>query len=138
MMYTDTWTIFSLDNGADPYIQYKFMKRVNELKALGNIKENVRLCVGSWLNELEYSYCLRKHDFDRYFLEGEFVIGQVCFMQIHGVNPRNPKRLHAYLDWYNGDKEDLGQLKEVSKEEADSLEGWTYFCDTNKYFATER
>ena len=138
MMYTDEWVVFALDNGADPYVQYKFMKRVNELKALGNIKENVRLCVGSWMNELEYSYCLRKQDFDRYFIEGSFVVNQECFMQLHPVNPRNPKRLHAYLDWKGVGAENLGQLLEVNKEDADCLESWTYFCDTGKYFVTER
>ena len=138
MMYTDEWVVFALDNGADPYVQYKFMKRVNELKALGNIKENVRLCVGSWMNELEYSYCLRKQDFDRYFIEGRFVVNQECFMQLHPVNPRNPNRLHAYLDWKNGEKENLGQLQEIGKEYTDAHESWTYFCDTGKYFVTER
>jgi hypothetical protein len=137
MMYTNEWTIFALDNGSDPYVQYRFMKRVNELKALTQIKP-VRLCIGSWMNELEYSYCLRKQDFDRYFMEGTFVKKQECVMQLHGVNPRNLSRLHVYLDWRCGEKEKLGQLVEVNKEDADCLESWTYFCDTGKYFVTER
>ena len=137
MMYNDTWTIFALDNGSDPYVQYRFMKRVNELKALTQIKP-VRMCIGSWMNELEYSYCLRKQDFDRYFLEGTFVRNQECVMQLHPVNPRNPNRLHAYLDWKNGEKENLGQLQEIGKEYTDLHESWTYFCDTGKYFVTER
>jgi hypothetical protein len=59
-------------------------------------------------------------------------------MQLHGVNPRNFSRLHVYLDWRCGEKEKLGQLVEVNKEDADCLESWTYFCDTGKYFVTER
>ena len=136
MMYTDTWTIFAIDNGNNPYIQYHFMKRVNELKALGQIKP-IRLCIGSWMNELEYSYCMQKQDFDRYFLEGRFVKEQECFLQLHPVNPRNPNRLHAYIDWKVGHKDELGQIQEVPKSLINNYSGWTYFCDTDKYFVAE-
>jgi len=135
MMYTNEFTIFAIDNGTDPYVQYHFMKRVNELRALTQIKP-VRLCVGSWMGELEYSYCLHKQDFDRYFLAGGFVEKQECVMQLHGVNPRK-QRMHVYLEYRNGEKDKLGKLIEISKADADHLEAWTYFCDTGKYFSTE-
>lgn len=124
------YTIFSIDNPNDWHNMSRFMRYVDEIMAMRKTKGRFIQCVGSWMGKLEPSFICRTDDFLEHILESGYVEDQECVLQVSECNKQ-----YAQL-WYLDDdkKESLGSLKSVSKQEAETQDGWTYRPDLNIYW----
>jgi hypothetical protein len=128
------YVIFAIDNDADLHTNAKFLRHVDQLRAMGIIKSSMKLAIGSYLGKLERSYVLRKDDFDGYVLGSGYVDDQESFLVLrdgyYGV-------VYATLEYQSGDKVFLGTMEQVDPQEALAGEAWTYRPDLNAYFITK-
>lgn len=127
------YVIFAIDNDADLHTNAKFLRHVDQLRAMGKLNSSMKLAIGCYLGKLERSYILRKDDFEAHVLESGYVDDQESFLVLrdgyYGV-------VYATLEYQSGDKVFLGTMEQVDAEEALAGEAWTYRPDLNAYFIT--
>ncbi len=120
----DTRVIFSIDNASDLRTLARFLRYVDEKRALGYLKETFDLCVGSWKGQLEYSFVCSSTDFVRYFKESSWLKNQEAYISFDDYS--------ADLVSTSG-VEHLGTPRYVEKKEAEYLGDYTYFTKSNLY-----
>lgn len=127
------YVIFAIDNDADLHTNAKFLRHVDQLRAMGKLNSSMKLVIGSYLGKLERSYILRKDDFETYVLESGYVDDQESFLVLrdgyYGV-------VYATLEYQAGRKVFLGTMEQVDADEALGSAAWTYRPDLNAYFIT--
>lgn len=126
--------IFSIDNASDPRTLRKFIKMVDDLKAVGKLQGDFKVCFGMWKGTMEQSFLMCEEDFYQYVWESDWVESQEAFMSVE-VGPKGNQS--AYLLYSNAETEYMGELKEVSFKEAAKHDGWTYRPDLGLYWIVE-
>ena len=124
--------IFSVDGCHDVADTYRFTKYIAGVRALGDLKGNVRQCIGQWDGKLELSWIMDRDDFDKHVRNTHFVEDQEFFLHVPG-NPAD----NCWLSDKQGGVTELGVLEEVSTDYLDNYAGWTYMMDTNKYYTCD-
>ena len=125
--------IFSIDNASDPRTLRKFIKMVDDLKAVGKLQGDFKVCFGMWKGLLEHSFLMSDVDFWTYVGDSDWVKTQEAFMIVE-VGPKGNQS--AYILDFTG-KIYMGELKEVSFKEAAKHDGWTYRPDLGLYWIVE-
>ena len=123
------YTIFSIDNVTDWRVMSRFMRFVDELQAMGKMKGKAIQCVGMWEGALEPSFLCRTDDYLEHIDGSGYVDKQDAIMQVSECNKQ-----YAQLVWHTGERESIGSLKSVSKDEAWQQEGFTYRPDLDIYW----
>lgn len=123
------YTIFVIDNHTSLRVMARFLRFVDELRAMGKTNGKVLQCVGSWGGVLEPSFICRTDDFEKHFKDSGYLDQQGCFLQVSECNKQ-----YAQLLFPDGSTEFVGSLQDVSKEEAMKHDGWTYRPDLNTYW----
>lgn len=127
------YTIFSIDNHTDLRTMARFLRYLDELRAMNKLSGNVVQCIGSWEGKLEPSFLCRSDDWFKFIAHSTYVEGQECVMQVSECNKQYAQLVYNHGgDWM--DTWFLGSLKDVDKEGAMMHKGWTYRPDLNTYW----
>ena len=87
--------VFSIDNPFDLHTLAKFYRHVDTARAMGNLSGTMEMCVGSWDGNLEPSFAMLKHDFDKLKIKSMFCQGQEAFMFLSS-DDRQPVIIRDY------------------------------------------
>jgi hypothetical protein len=136
--FVDNHVIFAIDS-ASLRSTYHFCKYLDQLVAMEKLAYIPQLGTGFWEGKLEDVYMMDYNDFRKFIVSvthiyAEFIYEQECFLVL---NPRNSRKKGGYQgslvgNWPNETTELLGKWKEVSYEEAQKNNAWTF--GDNKYF----
>jgi hypothetical protein len=128
------YVIFAIDNDADLHTNAKFLRHIDQQRAMQKLSSNMKLAIGCYKGKLERSYVLRKDDFEEFVLESGYVDQQESFLILrdgyYGV-------VYATLEYQSGDKQFLGAMVQVDPDEAMAGDAWTYRPDMDAYFVTQ-
>jgi hypothetical protein len=127
--------IFSIDDVSNPRTLRKFIKMVDDLKAVGKLQGDFVLTFGMWKGVMEQSFLMCEEDFYQYVWESDWVEDQEAFLIVE-VGPKGNQSAYL-LDSDRASAEYMGELKEVSFKEAAKHDGWTYRPDLNLYWIVE-
>ena len=125
------YVIFSIDKAWDLHTKAKFLRYIDTQRALGELKGNMVLCIGSYKGVLEDSFILRADDFDRFVRPSHYVSGQESVLHVRG------KDMHCKLEIFYEGYVNLGRMVQMTKEEAYKQDGWTYRPDLNIYWSVK-
>ena len=127
--------IFAIDNPSDLHTLARFLRFVDELRAMQKLKGTLKPCIGAYKGDLELSYIMTKEDFDAHVRGSQWVSGQESFLD---VEQGYYGRTYAALDFTDGSRVYLGELEA----ETDKLglmigQNWTYRPDLKTFYFTE-
>lgn len=120
------YVLFSIDNVTDIHILAKFLRHFDTQRALMKTKGNLVQCIGMWKGKLEVSFLCREEDYEEFVKPLGFTNKQDCVILVSG-----PK-MECFIDDFF-----IGQMEEVSKEEAFRSEGFTYRPDLDIYWVVK-
>lgn len=129
------YVIFSIDGADNIRHEARFLRFLDEHRAMSKLTGEPALCIGCYEGMLERSYIVSELDWRDYIYDSGYVSHQECFLWIEdghrGV-------VYASLEWNTGgntgETRMLGQFVAASKEEAMWSDGWTYRPDQNQYY----
>ena len=124
--------VFAIDNGHKLHERMKFLKHIDIARAMGTLKGVFHTCIGYWNGELENSYMMSASDYERLVKPLGFTDKQICILRVSG-DVRQP----CFIEFPDGDVENVGAMHEISADEAKRANAWTYVEGTGKYFATK-
>jgi len=124
------YTIFSIDNVSDLHSMAKFLRHVDTLRAMSQLRGNMIQCIGSYKGELEVSFMCRSDDFEAYILNSGYVDNQESILR---VSECNKQYAELYFLAEQG-RVSIGSLKSVDKATAMGHDAWTYRPDLNTYW----
>jgi hypothetical protein len=136
------YVVFAIDNDNDLHTNARFLRYVDERRALQKMDGTMQLCIGSYLGQMERSYIVTFSDFIEHIMDSGYVDLQESVMVLRDGYYG---KVYATLKFNNHgyDVEDgsndmfLGILKAVDKDEAMANDGWTYRPDHNQYYVVE-
>lgn len=133
------YVIFSIDNVTDLHTLAKFTHHMDVQRAMGRMKGEMKMCVGSYKGVMEYSFILTEHDFVHYVADSDFIRDQESVLECEDGHYGEVYASLRYLEYgmRGGKPEHLGILKSVDKDVALAQDAWTYRPDLNEYFITE-
>lgn len=119
--------IFSIDNVENAQVLGKFLYKMSQEKALGNM-DAITPLIGKYEGRLEYSFMANSKDLEKIL---PYMGNQETVLLVPG-DVRQP----CFL-WYLGTtrQDKLGPMKEVSWVEASALDAYSYVLETGKYYA---
>jgi len=79
-----TQVIFAVDNGNDVHGLAKFLRYIDAVRAMNNLRSKPVLCIGMYKGVIEPSIMLSYPDFEDYVLDSGFVDGQESFLFVPG------------------------------------------------------
>ena len=121
--------VFAFDNHTNLRTLSKALARLDTLRAMGEIKDKVVPCIGSYQDKLEHSYMVTHRDWQVIRNKmGDLLEGQECVLHIPG-DTRQPTALRTVAGTHMHTLSPLGEVENVS-----GLSGWTYVIETGKYF----
>ena len=136
------YVIFSIDKAWDLHTKAKFLRYIDTQRALGELKGNMVLCIGSYKGVLEDSFILRADDFDRFVRQSPYISGQESVLHVKGRDMHC--KLEIFYEGYTGMPAkraarmfSLGRMVQMTKEEAYKQDGWTYRPDLDIYWSVE-
>jgi hypothetical protein len=103
--------IFSIDDVSNPRTLRKFIKMVDDLKAVGKLQGDFVLTFGMWKGVMEQSFLMCEEDFYQYVWESDWVEDQEAFLIVE-VGPKGNQSAYL-LDSDRASAEYMGELKEV-------------------------
>lgn len=121
--------IFAIDNGHDPRIRARFERHLDTVRAMGQMKRPVRLCMGMWKGKIEASYEMVRSDFEQHVMRYGWVRQQAAILGVVAGRA-------VLIDWY-GKVSEAGSWHKVEAMYAPFCDGWTYYLDTNEYWVAE-
>lgn len=124
--------IFSVDKAHDVYWLMHFYKTMSQKQSMNYTKGNLVPAIGMWKGRLEYSWLIDARDFH---LVRDFVREQDAFLRIEV--DYSGRQLVYLLDNHSREERRIGELVEVSKEDAFSRDAFTYRPDLDKYWVVE-
>lgn len=124
------YTIFSVDHHSDLYTLSKFLRYLDNKRAMGNLKFDPIVCIGCYKGELENSFIMHTDDFQSYIFESGFVDNQETFLYVGAQ-----KQMPFWLKDQDGHTIQSGRMKTYGS--MPSTDGWTYRPDVNLYWAFE-
>lgn len=122
--------IFAIDNDEDLHTSAKFLRYLDTLKAVGKLKGNVSLGIGSYLGVLERCYMMRAVDFDEHVAHTVYLRGQESVLRVPG-DTRQP----CVLQTPQGRILSVGRMRVWQEDGTPSVSGWTYM--DGKYWVCE-
>ena len=122
--------IFAIDNDEDLHTSAKFLRYLDTLKALGKLKGNVSLGIGSYLGVLERSYMMRAVDFDKHVAHTIYLRGQESVLRVPG-DTRQP----CVLQTAKGSTLNVGRMRVCRGNGIPNVNDWTYMG--GKYWVCE-
>ena len=135
------YVVFAIDNDGDLHTNAKFLRYIDERVAMQKMKGKMKLCIGSYLGQIERSYIVTFDDFMTHISHSGYVDQQESIMVLRDGYYG---KVYASLKYSDiGFPSDgltdlfLGILKPVDKDEAMANDGWTYRPDINQYFVVE-
>jgi hypothetical protein len=129
------YVIFSIDNVANVHTLAQFSHHLDMKRAMQKLKGNVVLSIGSYKGTMEQSFILLREDFDAVVRDSQWIKDQESILHIEDGNAG---KVYGELEFLaDGSRQYLGQVSEVSQDEAMQHDGWTYRPDLNKYFIVE-
>jgi hypothetical protein len=129
------YVIFSVDNVQDVRTLAQFSHHLDMKRAMQKTKDSVKTCIGSYKGVMEQSFIMSRDDFDLVVRGTKWVENQESILHIEDGNAG---KVYGELEFLaDGSRQYLGQVSEVSQDEAMQHDGWTYRPDLNKYFITE-
>jgi hypothetical protein len=136
------YVVFAIDNDNDLHTNARFLRYVDELRAMQKMDGTMQLCIGSYLGQMERSYIVSFNDFIEHIMDSGYVDKQESVMVLRDGYYG---KVYATLKFNNHgyDMEDgrgdmfLGILKAVDKDDAMAEYGWTYRPDLNQYYVVE-
>jgi len=139
------YVIFAIDNDNDLHTNAKFLRYMDELRAMSKMDGTMQLCIGSYLDQMERSYIVTFNDFVDHIAESGYVDKQESVLLLrdgyYGKVYATLKFNSAYnTDWpaefpnVGSDDLFLGVLRAVDKDEAMASYGWTYRPDLDQYY----
>jgi hypothetical protein len=136
------YVVFAIDNDNDLHTNARFLRYVDELRAMSKMDGTMQLCIGSYLGQMERSYIVTFSDFIEHIMDSGYVDKQESVMVLRDGYYG---KVYATLKFnnYGYDMEDgrgdmlLGILKAVDKDDALAEYGWTYRPDLNQYYVVE-
>lgn len=123
------YTIFSIDNFTDLHTLAKFLRLVDEARAMDKMVGTVKPLIGSYEGKLEYSFIMRTDDFHTIVANSGYVANQESVMQVSECNQK-----YCQLVYPDGETEYLGRLRETGDMLPEYDEDFSYRPDTNTYF----
>ena len=125
--------IFAIDNNTSLHTVAKFLRMVDEKKALSHMSGPMAQCIGMWDGILEPSYMVTEEDFNTFVVNSGYVDNQDCFLYVpQDVKQPCDLRLKSGVSIGR-----VGRMKEVSATNAMSSKAWTFVINKGKYYATE-
>lgn len=121
-----SYIIFSIDEVNDVHTLAKFLRHMDTQKALGKVEGAMRILMGSYKGAMEQSFICTEGDFNNHVSPMGFTTNQESV---------SAPRSFATLVFPDGDTDSLGEFKEVSRELAMALDGWTYDPMMDTYYA---
>ena len=136
------YVVFAIDNDDDLHTNAKFLRYVDQRRAMQEMDGTMKLCIGSYLGKVERSYIVSFSDFVHHIMDSGYVDNQESIMVLRDGYYG---KVYATLKYnnYGYAMEDgsgdmfLGILKPVDKDEAMANYGWTYRPDMDQYFIVE-
>jgi len=129
------YVIFSVDNVQDVRTLAQFSHHLDMKRAMQKTKDSVKTCIGSYKGVMEQSFIMSRGDFDLVVRGTKWVENQESILHIEDGNAG---KVYGELEFLaDGSRQYLGQVSEVSQDEAMQHDGWTYRPDLNKYFIVE-
>jgi len=86
-------------------------------------------CTGGWEGDTSPSFIARMDDFDRLIRPSGYVDNQDCFMTVSECN-----KMYCGLAWADGHYEPMGNMTQVTEEQALAAPGYTYRHDLDIYW----
>lgn len=129
-----TQVIFAVDNGNDVHGLAKFLRYIDAVRAMNNLRSKPVLCIGMYKGKIEPSIMLSYPDFEDYVLDSGFVDEQESFLFVPG-DVRQPCTLR---DRDEDIIEVLGPMREVNFSDPNDYIGWTHVLETGKYFTCDK
>ena len=121
--------IFAIDNNTDLHRVARFMRFIDECRAMNRIEGKFEMAIGMWEGEMESSYMMDEADYRKLVVPSGYALDQVCVLV---VEPSNK----CYMEYPDGDVGyNLGVLTQVTPQEAMGMVGWTYILETKTYWA---
>lgn len=130
------YVIFAIDNDADLHTNAKFLRHVDEQRAMMKMNGTMQLCIGSYKGKLERSYIMRWDDFMEHVADSGYVDKQESVLILRdGAYGKT----YASLKYNDGsdDELNLGVLKPVTAYNAMLEAAWTYRPDLDQYYVCE-
>lgn len=127
------YVIFSIDKADDLHQQAKFLRHIDTFRAMCQLTNGFRMCIGSYKGAMEPSYCMEKADFDRFVRHSSYVAGQESFLVVYGSRAI---LMYQSKDGEMGMAEELGDMVCAGKERPNA-DAWTYFLDTGDYWIAQ-
>jgi hypothetical protein len=129
------YVIFSVDNVQDVRTLAQFSHHLDMKRAMQKTKDSVKTCIGSYKGVMEQSFIMSRDDFDLVVRDSQWIKDQESILHIEDGNAG---KVYGELEFLvDGSRQYLGQVSEVSQDEAMQHDGWTYRPDLNKYFIVE-
>ncbi len=125
-----TYVLFSIDNADDLRTMAKFLSTMDKLRALDKLKGEIKLCIGSYQDVMEYSFLCRKDDFEEHVRNSGFIDNQDSILVLEGDD------MQASIEFLQENKRILkmGRLVSVDKDVALTHGGWTYVIESGLYY----
>lgn len=127
--------IFAIDNGNDLRVRARFLRHLDENRALGKLHGEARTCIGRWADEdgiiwLEQSYCLDERDYVELVARHGWTNEQACVLRVAAdycelLNPQLDVVLSARM------------APLVCKGKRMPAGDWTRFDDTGDYWVSQ-
>jgi hypothetical protein len=130
--------IFAIDDDTDTHVVAKFMRHIDTMRALGELKGSFIPCIGCYDGMLESSYMMDERDYRRFVEPMGFTDQQDCILHVP-ADTRQPCTIEwnkfGDLECWNNTKT-IGAMRSVTAAEAMQLRDWTYVIETNTYWST--
>lgn len=130
---TKRYVIFSVDNASNLHHLAKAIRYLDTIQAM-NKGVNIILCHGAYKGSLEASFMCTREVFDTYVKGCHFVANQESFLFFE---EGHRGRMYGTIETLGGELLSSGHIREVSKADAQSYEGWTYRPDLDKYWVLQ-
>jgi len=130
------YVIFAIDNDDDLHTNAKFMRHMDEARAMGKLKGNCVLCIGSYNDVLERSYLVSAYDFVNVVADSGYLDNQESILSLEtGYKGRTYATLRYRKD--DADPISLGEFRSISPYEIGEHRSWTYRPDLGIYFVAD-
>ena len=124
--------IFAIDDNTDLHTVAKFMRHMDTVRALNELRGMFVQCIGMYNGVLEPSYMMDESDYRQLVATTDYMAWQDCILLV----PRDVRQ-PCTLE-FPDHQISIGPMREVSAAEAMQCSSWTYVQATNKYFTTEK
>ena len=115
--------VFSIDNAHEPRTLSRFLRHMDNQRAVGKLRGPFQVCIGKWGDKLENSFICNEKDF--YDFAVDWTKGQEAILLIDSAN-------FAFMGGFS-----VGNWNKVTAKKAMVKKGWTYIMEDNTWWIVE-